>query len=278
MIGRCPWYFGASIVQDRDLNAYIPSGSSTSKHLFCTHELCELGPSCKTPKQPCPYIVNYSSENTSSSGFLVEDTLHLASSGGHTSKSYVQAPVIIGCGKKQSGGYLEGVAPDGLLGLGLGDISVPSFLAKQGLVRNSFSMCFNEDDSGRIFFGDQGIATQSTTPFLSSDGKFITYMVEVESCCIRNNCFKQAGFQALVDSGSSFTFLPHEVYEKVTLEFDRRVSTKRTTYEGSPWEYCYKASSQELLDNPSFTLMFPFNNSFVVHNPSFLVYDNQVSF
>lgn len=74
------------------------------------------------------------------------------------------------CGMKQSGGYLDGVAPDGLLGLGLQEISVPSFLAQAGLIQNSFSMCFNEDDSGRIFFGDQGPATQQSAPFLKLNG------------------------------------------------------------------------------------------------------------
>lgn len=66
---------------------------------------------------------------------------------------------------------MNGIAPDGLMGLGLGEISVPSFLAKAGVVRNSFSMCFNEDDSGRIYFGDQGISTQQTTPFVPVDGR-----------------------------------------------------------------------------------------------------------
>lgn len=75
------------------------------------------------------------------------------------------------CGMKQSGGYLDGVAPDGLMGLGLREISVPSLLAKAGLIRNSFSMCFDEDDSGRILFGDQGPATQQSTSFLASYGK-----------------------------------------------------------------------------------------------------------
>lgn len=75
------------------------------------------------------------------------------------------------CGMKQSGGYLEGVAPDGLMGLGLGEISVPSLLAKAGLITNSFSMCFDEDDSGRIFFGDQGPNNQQSTSLLATDGK-----------------------------------------------------------------------------------------------------------
>ncbi|XP_059432166.1 aspartic proteinase-like protein 1 [Corylus avellana] len=260
---------------DRDLNEYNPSRSSTSKHLSCSHRLCELGPNCKSPKQPCPYTVDYYTENTSSSGMLVEDTLHLASGGGNASNPFVQAPVVIGCGMKQSGGYLDGVAPDGLIGLGFGEISVPSILAKAGLVRNSFSMCFTEDDSGRIFFGDLGPATQQSTSFLPLDGTYKTYIAGVEACCIGNSCIKQTSFRALIDSGTSFTFLPDEAYEKIAKEFDRHVNATRSSYEGSPWKYCYKSSSQELPKVPSVILMFPLNNSFVVDNPVFMVYANQ---
>lgn len=55
---------------------------------------------------------------------------------------------------KQSGGYLDGVASDGTIGLGLGEISVPSLLSKAALIQNSFSMCFDENDCGRISLGD----------------------------------------------------------------------------------------------------------------------------
>lgn len=85
-------------MQDRDLNEYSPSISSTSKRLSCSHELCDLGPDCKSSKQPCPYAIDYSSENTSSSGLLVEDILHLASGGPDVSNKSVQASVVIGCG------------------------------------------------------------------------------------------------------------------------------------------------------------------------------------
>lgn len=40
----------------------------------------------------------------------------------------------------------------------------------------------------------------------------------MEACCIGNSCFKDASFNALVDSGTSFTFLPQKVYEKVSQE------------------------------------------------------------
>nr|KJB49161.1 hypothetical protein B456_008G103400 [Gossypium raimondii] len=271
----CSVIYGASIMQDRDLSEYRPSGSSSSRHVPCSHQLCESSLNCKSSKQQCPYTIDYYTENTSSSGLLVEDTLHLASVDDHKLNTSVQASVIIGCGMKQSGGYLDGVAPDGLMGLGPGEISVPSVLAKAGLIRNSFSMCFDDEDSGRIYFGDKGPPTQESTHFLPSDGKYETYIVGVEACCIGNSCLKQMGFSAVVDSGTSFTFLPNEVYERIAKEFDRQINATITSYPGYPWKYCYKSSSEELPKVPHLKLVFPLNNSFVVFNPVFVVYGIQ---
>jgi hypothetical protein len=64
------------------------------------------------------------------------------------------------CGQSQTGALLEGFAPNGLLGLGMGDISVPSTLAS-----NSFSMCFAPDGLGRITFGNNGSLYRKETPF-----------------------------------------------------------------------------------------------------------------
>ena len=65
----------------------------------------------------------------------------------------------------QTGIFLEGAAPNGLFGLGMGNISVPSVLANKGLAANSFSMCFGPDGVGRISFGDKGSTEQDETPF-----------------------------------------------------------------------------------------------------------------
>lgn len=40
----------------------------------------------------------------------------------------------------------------------------------------------------------------------------------MEACCIGNSCLKETGFSAVVDSGTSFTFLPNEVYERIAKE------------------------------------------------------------
>ncbi|KAL6552184.1 hypothetical protein OROGR_008338 [Orobanche gracilis] len=272
---RCSLVFGASIVQDKDLNEYNPSSSSTSKTISCSHELCDLGPKCPNPKQQCPYTVNYSSEDTSTSGYLVEDVLHLISGHSDGSHKSVGAPVIIGCGSKQTGSYLSGVAPDGLLGLGLGEISVPSLLAKAGYIKNSLSLCFNDDDTGRLFFGNQGVAGQETTQFLPLDGKNLTYIVGVDACCIERACLNHTNFEMLVDSGSSFTFLPVQIYQRVAVEFDRQVNVSKSIFDGYPWEYCYEFSSHEVPKVPSLTLKFATTKGFVVENPVFVIYGTQ---
>jgi len=70
------------------------------------------------------------------------------------------------CGQVQTGAFLDGAAPNGLFGLGMSDVSVPSILAKQGLTSNSFSMCFAADGLGRITFGDNNSSLdQGKTPF-----------------------------------------------------------------------------------------------------------------
>jgi hypothetical protein len=73
------------------------------------------------------------------------------------------------CGQTQTGYFLNGdLAPDGVLGLGTGEISVPSTLSRELGLLDSFSICTNADATGRIAFGDKGPVTQQTTPFVSN--------------------------------------------------------------------------------------------------------------
>lgn len=72
---------------------------------------------------------------------------------------------LCSCGQVQSGSFLDIAAPNGLFGLGMEKISVPSILSRDGLTANSFSMCFGHDGIGRISFGDMGSPDQEETPF-----------------------------------------------------------------------------------------------------------------
>ncbi|XP_010530171.1 PREDICTED: aspartic proteinase-like protein 1 isoform X1 [Tarenaya hassleriana] len=250
-------------VLDRDLSEYHPSKSSTVQNVSCSHNLCQARDNCKNPEDLCPYIVEYDTDDTSTSGYLVQEKLHLASLGEGTSRNGVQASVIMGCGRKQSGIFLSGAAPDGLIGLGPGNISIPTILANAGLIRNSFSICYDEDDSGRFLFGDQGPQSQQYTPLLTKDGKYEAYIVRVESCCVGTTCIKQSGYRANVDTGSSFTSLPKDVHDKVVAELDKRLDIKRTGQQGI-FDNCYRASSKDLAKFPTIRLMFTNNQSFSV--------------
>ncbi|KAI3922525.1 hypothetical protein MKX01_006214 [Papaver californicum] len=60
-----------------NLSIYSSDSSSTSKDVSCNSSLCEHQRGCSEPSSQCPYQVLYLSNNTASSGILVEDVLHL---------------------------------------------------------------------------------------------------------------------------------------------------------------------------------------------------------
>ncbi|XP_042018301.1 aspartic proteinase-like protein 1 [Salvia splendens] len=261
---------------DKELGEYSPSHSNTSKHVPCSHALCEMGPNCDSPNGRCPYTVRYLSDDTSSSGYLFEDQLHLASVGGSKQQSSVHAPVVVGCGSKQTGAYLNGIAPDGLMGLGPGDLSVPSLLAKSGLIPHSFSFCYDKSYSGRLYLGDQGPASHRSTSFVHLKGYSSAYLVDVENYCIGSSCLMQTGYQAQVDTGSSFTYLPSKIYEQIVSEFHHQVNATRITIQ--IFDSCYKASSLDMSNIPRTKLVFATNQSFEVDNPLFHIVDDQGEF
>ena len=159
-----------------NLRPYSPRLSSTSKTVTCDNALCDRPNACGAAGNgSCPYTVRYVSANTSSSGVLVQDVLHLTREGpGGAAAEALQAPIVFGCGQVQTGLFLQGGAADGLLGLGMEKVSVPSVLASSGLVAsNSFSMCFSHDGVGRINFGDAGSRDQAETLFIASTTRLV---------------------------------------------------------------------------------------------------------
>ena len=57
-----------------------------------------------------------------------------------------------------------------------------------------------------------------TEVFVIPESLSEAYIVGVEACCIGNSCLKQTSFKALIDSGTSFTYLPEEAYENIVME------------------------------------------------------------
>jgi hypothetical protein len=254
------------------LRPYSPRRSSTSKQVACDNPLCGQRNGCSAATNgSCPYEVQYVSANTSSSGVLVQDVLHLTRErpGPGAAGEALQAPVVFGCGQVQTGAFLDGGggAVDGLMGLGMGKVSVPSALAASGLVASdSFSMCFGDDGVGRVNFGDAGSRGQAETPFTVRSLKYVTppsvprsiarflslacllatthrrrrratdppavrlclcsptYNVSFTSIGIGSESVA-AEFAAVMDSGTSFTYLSDPEYTQLATKVSRFASS-----------------------------------------------------
>eukprot|EP01018_Ginkgo_biloba_P037968 Gb_20913 [translate_table: standard] len=94
-----------------------------------------------------------------------------------------------------------------------------------------------------------------------------TYIIGVEEILVGSAAIKISGFKALIDSGTSFTYLPRDVYKDVTVEFDGQVDYPKAIYEELPWEFCYHVRSADLPEVPVVSLIFKGGSNFSIYNP-----------
>uniref|UniRef100_A0A0D9XG71 Peptidase A1 domain-containing protein n=1 Tax=Leersia perrieri TaxID=77586 RepID=A0A0D9XG71_9ORYZ len=251
-------------------DVYSPSESTTSRKVPCSSSLCDLQNACRSKSNSCPYSIQYLSDNTSSSGVLVEDVLYLTSDSAQSKT--VAAPIMFGCGQVQTGSFLGSAAPNGLLGLGMDSKSIPSLLASKGLAANSFSMCFGEDGHGRINFGDTGSSDQKETP-LNSYKQTPYYNITITGITVGAKSINTE-FAAIVDSGTSFTALSDPMYTQITSSFDAQVHSNRNQLDSTmPFEFCYSISSNRDA-HPNVSLTAKGGGIFPVNDPIITITDN----
>ncbi|CAA0815580.1 Eukaryotic aspartyl protease family protein [Striga hermonthica] len=254
-----------------DLNIYSPSNSSSSNPVPCNSTICERRRrrGCSTSRNACSYQEIYLSNNTSTAGILVDDILHLGTDS--SQQNIVEAPITLGCGITQTGDFLDGAAVNGLFGLGMDSISVPSILASQGLAANSFSMCFGPDGIGRINFGDKGSPDQRVTSFNLGQPN-PTYNITVTQIAVENNV-TDLEFTAVFDSGTSFTYLNNPAYSVIAESFSSQVTEPR--YQPTSdiiFDYCYSLSStQESYNIPSLNLTMRGGSQFSALAPTIVI-------
>ncbi|XP_050230317.1 aspartyl protease family protein 1 [Mercurialis annua] len=266
---KCAPTEGVAYASDFELSIYNPKQSLTSKKVTCNNNLCAHRNRCLGTFSSCPYMVSYVSAQTSTSGILVEDVLHLTKE--DTDNESVKAYVTFGCGQVQSGSFLNTAAPNGLFGLGMDQISVPSILSREGLTADSFSMCFGYDGVGRISFGDKGSPNQEVTPF-NMNPSHPTYNISVTQVRV-GTALIDVNFTALFDSGTSFTYLIDPTYAKVSGNFHAQAQDKRRPPDPRiPFEYCYDMSPGENSSFiPSMRLTMKGGGQFVVSDPIIVI-------
>ncbi|KAG6700738.1 hypothetical protein I3842_08G127700 [Carya illinoinensis] len=248
-----------------DLSIYSPSNSSTSKSVSCDTTLCEQTQSCPSANGNCPYNVSYIYTDSSSTGILVEDILHLIKD--DDQQKAVDTPITFGCGQNQTGIFLEGAAPNGLFGLGIGDISVPSILARDGLTSNSFA-----------FFGNSGSSDQSETPF-DIRQSLPTYNISITQITVGQNS-SELEFSAIFDSGLPFTTIRDPAYTFISesvsssnTTFNSQIQEKRHTSDPQmPFEYCYYLSANQTSPvTPDVNLTMKGGDRYSLYDPTVIV-------
>lgn len=266
---RCAPTEGTTYASDFELSIYNPKGSSTSRKVTCNNSLCAHRNRCLGTFSNCPYMVSYVSAETSTSGILVEDVLHLTTEDNR--QEFVEAYVTFGCGQVQTGSFLDIAAPNGLFGLGLEKISVPSILSKEGFTADSFSMCFGPDGIGRISFGDKGSPDQEETPF-NLNALHPTYNITVTQVRVGTTLI-DLDFTALFDSGTSFTYLVDPIYTNVLKSFHSQAQDSRRPPDSRiPFEFCYDMSPGENTSLiPSMSLTMKGGSQFPVYDPIIII-------
>ncbi|WVZ25590.1 hypothetical protein V8G54_004134 [Vigna mungo] len=280
------------------LNTYNLDKSSTSNTVSCTNSsYCTQRQQCPSPGSSCRYRVDYLSNDTSSRGILVEDVLHLITDDDITDAADTR--IIFGFNKLlakpfavileltfkygcffetalilvQTGAFQNGGTPNGLFGLGMDNRSVPSILAKEGLISNSFSMCFGSDGVGRITFGDTGKPDQRKTPF-NLDKLHPTYNITITQIFVEDLA-ADVEFHAIFDSGTSFTYISDPAYTRLGEMFNSRIKANRHSFKSResdvPFEYCYDISLNQTVLVPSVNLTMKGGDDYYVTDPIVII-------
>ncbi|XP_075655274.1 aspartyl protease family protein 1-like [Castanea sativa] len=248
----CSTYTYLSSGEEINLNIYSPSASSTSEKAPCDiSTLCDQN-QCLSASSDCAYKYYYA-DGSSNSGILVEDVLHLITDDNHLKA--VEPQITFGCAQNLVDGTVNG-----LLGLGIDDLSVPSILARKGLGSNSFSMCFGADhEHRRITFGDTGSSDQKEAPFTIYQSNF--YNININQITVGSNV-SELDFSAIFDSGTTYTYLKDPAYTFISMSFDSQVKEYRSDNQNTGFEYCYNSSNF-----PEISLKLQGGNEYVVTNP-----------
>uniref|UniRef100_J3MD53 Peptidase A1 domain-containing protein n=2 Tax=Oryza brachyantha TaxID=4533 RepID=J3MD53_ORYBR len=169
---------------------------------------------CDTCKQ-CDYEIAYA-DRSSSMGVLARDNMQLVTADGESEN----LDLVFGCGYDQRGNLLSSPAnTDGIIGLSNAAMSLPAQLASRGIISNVFGHCIAADPSngGYMFLGDDYVPRWGMTWVPIRNGPENLYSTEVQKVNYGEqqlNLRGKAGklTQVIFDSGSSYTYLPHEEY------------------------------------------------------------------
>ncbi|KAI3867188.1 hypothetical protein MKX03_009060 [Papaver bracteatum] len=210
---------------------FDPNASSTYKDVLCASETCAKLDESSCANSLCQYHLLYGG-GSYSNGNLAFETITFDSTGGRS----IQLPnIAFGCGQNTQGTFVEEVS--GLVGLGGGDISLISQLGSK--IDSKFSYCLvpSHDVSSRFIFGSNAEMTGKdvlSTPLISKPSRETFYYLTLESISVNENRvpFRSSASSTMeedhiiIDSGTTLTFLPEEMYSEVESEIKKAIDAE----------------------------------------------------
>ncbi|RAL41510.1 hypothetical protein DM860_010304 [Cuscuta australis] len=222
----------------QDMPFFDASKSSSYTRLPCDAPICREGGvySCDASSGLCHYDLLYG-DASYTNGDLAYDTLAI---GGASFPRFV-----FGCGVNNSGIYSHLIT--GIFGLGNG----PSSFIKQANIER-FSYClpwyYEPNVSTRIAFGPDAVITGPngvvSTPLVDSQ---FGYLITLENLSVGGKTLLSKPLEEpissmLVDSGTTLTRLPDELYDALITELKSVVKGTPVSDPSGTDKLCYKAS------------------------------------
>ncbi|KAK4488672.1 hypothetical protein RD792_004443 [Penstemon davidsonii] len=221
---------------------FKPRNSSTYNKVRCGSNLCNTfrGSNCNLRKKKCGFQVLYG-DGSFASGNVARDTLTL---GNVSFTNYV-----FGCAHNDGGIFYSGES--GIVGLGVGQASLISQLGSS--IHGKFSYCLvpfsaNSTKSGKLNFGNNAVVSGegvATTPFALNPPQE-NYYLTMEAISVDNQRFEfdddplnKAEGNIIIDSGTTLTFIPTNLYDKVETAVEKTIKLKRVKDPLRTFNLCY---------------------------------------
>ncbi|XP_038889229.1 aspartic proteinase CDR1-like [Benincasa hispida] len=219
---------------------FNPLKSSSYHRVSCTSQSCHaLNVAHCGVQGICNYSYTYG-DQTYTKGDLGFDKITIGSSSVNS---------VIGCGHESGGGF--GYA-SGVIGLGGGELSLVSQMSQTAAISQQFSYCLPtllSHANGKINFGQNAIISGPgvvSTPLVPKNPKTYYYMT-LEAISIGNErhvadmSSKQGNM--IIDSGTTLTILPKELYDGVVSSLLKVVRARRVEDPGHFLGLCFADDS-----------------------------------
>lgn len=246
----------------QDSPLFNPSKSRSYRPISCQSSLCQAAGSASCDDgSHCQYQVSYG-DRSHTAGDVATETL---SFGGK-----INFPkVAFGCGHDNDGTFSQ--TGSGIVGLGGGSVSIVNQL--RSTTGGRFSYCLtllNANASSKISFGSDAVVTGSdvvSTPLVKKSPATYYYLtlegISVGSKRTEIASSSKSQFEGsveegniIIDSGTTLTFVPQEIYEGVAAALEEAIGGEKATDPQGTFGLCYRVSSGQGIDSPPVTVHF----------------------